>query len=119
MKNLTATALITAALASGGVYTFQADEIKTLESAIVTKTEEIQHLKDSKNFVTKSYLYSQASSCRTPTIDLTYVSSEEIVKAVNDTIKESGIKNVVIDSPLSVNSVLQDIASSKKELICP
>jgi len=87
-----------------------------LNDELIAKAEQLDHELDAKNFITKAYLYSQASSCRTPAIDISYVTPDEITRAVNESVKEAGLDPLKIQFPMDA---LQAVALEKGELVCP
>lgn len=63
-----------AALAAGGTFTLTQEEVKSAHEEILT-------LKDQKHEVLKQYVWAQARIGEVPTLDLTYVSTEEYTAA--------------------------------------
>ena len=70
-------ALVGAALAGGGLLTVDFAQLQSAQS-------ELETTKTAKHEVLKQYVYSQITSDRIPTIDLTYVTPEEYTQTYVD-----------------------------------
>lgn len=117
---VTATALIAVALASGGTYTFDQAQVTTLNDTITSQEQSIESLSaekedavSDKNEILKQYLCAKIEAKKTPTLDLSVTSAEEIGNAMVGIINGSQISNL--------NGTAEDIISEaidRGELTC-
>lgn len=101
-----ATILGTAVLASGATFALGGETVPSDAK-----------LTNDKQEILKAYIYSQATSGRVPTIDLSYVSTEEVAKAYVEVLKDKGDALADIkDSNLFTR--IQTKATERNEMVC-
>lgn len=80
------------ALTGGSIYSLDQSQISDLNDTVATVIEERDTAIDAKAAYVKLYIASEEASGRTPTIDMTYTSQEEVVAAANEIIRDAGLQ---------------------------